>query len=72
MSDTIYPNVSEVSISLASAMTLVKSVLTTAIFVPIDNRRDIKSKEKMVAITLDLRGTKYQCILFITKYLGDD
>jgi len=56
MSDTIYPNVSEVSISLASAMTLVKSVLTTAIFVPIDNRRDIKSKEKMVAITLDLRG----------------
>ena len=46
MSDTIYPNVSEVSISLASAMTLVKSVLTTAIFVPIDNRRDIKSKEK--------------------------
>ena len=56
MSDTIYPNVSEVSISLASAMTLVKSVLTTAIFVPIDNRRDIKSKEKMVAITLDLRA----------------
>jgi len=49
MSDTIYPNVSEVSISLASAMTLVKSVLTTAIFMP-----------------------KYQCILFITKYLGDD
>ena len=64
MSDTIYPNVSEVSISLASAMTLVKSVLTTAIFVPIDNRRDIKSKEKMVAITLDLRclSTSAYCL----------
>ena len=33
MSDTIYPNVSEVSISLASTMTIVKSVLTTAFFV---------------------------------------
>ena len=64
MSDTIYPNVSEVSISLASAMTLVKSVLTTAIIVPIDNRRDIKSKEKMVAITLDLRdlSTSAYCL----------
>ena len=30
---TSYPNVSEVSISLASAMTIVKSVLTTAFFV---------------------------------------
>ena len=50
MSDTIYPNVSEVSISLASAMTLVKSVLTTAIFVPIDNRRDIKSKTKWLQL----------------------
>ena len=72
MSDTIYPNVSEVSISLASVMTLVKSVLTTAIFVPIDNRRDIKSKEKNGCNYPRFKRPKYQCILFITKYLGDD